>query len=333
MLLHLHHETRYRYSPAVENAQHVVHLQPSSSPEQTVLSHQLHIDPPPDQRREAPDVYGNQRTFFSLQRSHRELHVSAHSVVNTHPATQPVAANNNHNNIMQAGAPWEETRDRYRYRAGSAHDAAWQFVFASPLIALAPHSAEFAEFALPSFTPGRPIADAAHHLMTRIYQQMEYDSDATDVHTSPLDALRQRKGVCQDFAHIMVACCRALGLPARYVSGYMLTHPAPGTPRLIGCDASHAWASVFCPEAAHTPHAAHNPAVTQPVSRGQWLDFDPTNNRVPLDDYITLATGRDYLDVSPLRGVLHGGAQHTLRVAVTVTPIEHAGQTVDTFTD
>jgi transglutaminase-like putative cysteine protease len=314
MLLHLHHETRYCYSPAVENAHHVVHLQPVSSTAQTVLSHQLRIYPAPDHQRETPDVYGNQRTFFSLQRSHRKLNVSAHSVVQTHSA----AASN-----PPPDSPWEHARERYRYRAGSTHDAAWQFVFASPL---APNNSEFAEFASISFTPGRPIAEAAHHLMTRIHHEMEYDGDATDVNTPALDALRQRKGVCQDFAHIMVACCRALGLPARYVSGYMLTHPAPGTPRLIGCDASHAWASVYCPG----PAAAHDSPTGAPNPHGQWLDFDPTNNRVPLDDYITLATGRDYLDVSPLRGVLHGGARHTLRVAVTVTPMEHAAKIAET---
>ena len=188
--------------------------------------------------------------------------------------------------------------------------AAWQFVFASPL---GPHSPEFGDFARPSFTPGRPVFEAAHELMTRIYQHMAYDGDATDVDTPPLDALHLGKGVCQDFAHIMVACCRSLGLPARYVSGYMLTHPEPGQPRLIGCDASHAWASVFCPTLDDSD--GHHP--------GQWLDFDPTNNRTPGSDYITLAIGRDYLDVSPLRGVIHGGAQHTLSVAVTVTPAEH----------
>jgi transglutaminase-like putative cysteine protease len=313
MLLHLHHETRYQYSPAVENAHHVVHLQPASSAAQTVLSHALHIDPAPDQRRDALDVFGNHRTFFSLHGSHAELCVTAHSVVQTHP--QVAVA-------LHASAPWESTLERYRYRAGSTHDEAWQFVFASPL---APRGAEFARFALPSFTPSRPLADAAHDLMARIHHAMEYDGEATDVNTPPLQALRLGKGVCQDFAHIMVACCRALGLPARYVSGYMLTQPEPGQPRLIGCDASHAWASVFCPDLENP----HGPTYGKPG--GQWLDFDPTNNRVPMGDYITLATGRDYLDVSPLRGVIHGGAQHTLSVAVTVTPAEHAPETLEIF--
>lgn len=313
MLLHLHHETRYRYSPAVENAHHMLHLQPASSASQSVLSHSLQIDPVPDQRRDTLDVFGNHRTFFSLHRSHPELCVNAHSVVQTHPIAAPAP---------HANAPWESTRARYRYRAGSAHDPAWQFVFASPL---APQDAEFADFALASFTPGRPLSDAAHDLMHRIHHAMEYDGEATDVDTPPLEALRQGKGVCQDFAHIMVACCRAIGLPARYVSGYMLTQPEPGQLRLIGCDASHAWASVFCPD-VENPHHASDSGV-----RGLWLDFDPTNNRVPLDDYITLATGRDYLDLSPLRGVIRGGAQHTLSVAVTVTPADQATETLEVF--
>ena len=308
MLLHLHHETRYQYSPAVENAHHVVHVQPMSSAAQTVLSHTLQIDPAPEQQRTALDVFGNSRTFFSVHRSHAELCVSARSVVQTHSHINDVP----HDNL-----PWDSVQQRYRYRAGSTYDAAWQFVFASPL---GPRSPEFIDFARPSFAPSRPLAEAAHDLMTRIYQHMAYDGEATDVDTPPLDALRQCKGVCQDFAHIMVACCRSLGLPARYVSGYMLTHPEPGQPRLIGCDASHAWASVYCPADGDSGSA----------SPGRWLDFDPTNNRAPGSDYITLATGRDYLDVSPLRGVIHGGAQHTLDVAVTVTPVDQADLNVET---
>ena len=301
MLLNLHHETRYQYSPAVENAHHILHLQPASSTQQTVLSHRLHISPEPDHQRDAQDVFGNYRTFFSVHGSHTELCVSASSLVQTH-RTQ---------DLRLGASPWEHTKERYRYRAGSAHDDAWQFVFASPFAPETADFAEFAEFAAPSFLPNRPLADAAGDLMSRLHSAMVYDGDATDVNTPPLEALRQGKGVCQDFAHIMVACCRALGLPARYVSGYMLTQPLAGQPRLIGCDASHAWAQVYCAD-------PHNP------QQGQWLDFDPTNNCMPLDDYIVLATGRDYLDVSPLRGVIHGGAQHTLSVAVTVAPVDSA---------
>ncbi len=297
MLLHVRHETLYHYTPAVENAQHAVHLRPGNGLGQTVLQHALHISPQPVQQREGLDAYGNSKLFFSLQTSHDELQVIADSVVQTY-ARPPISANS-------AELAWERVREAFRYRAGAEYNGAWEFAFASPYV---PRHEAFAEFAKPSFTSGRPLLDATRDLMSRIHSSMTYDGDSTDVDTPALVALSQGKGVCQDFAHIMVACCRAMGLPARYVSGYILTQPAPGQPRLIGCDASHAWASVYCPD-------------DDGSSTGQWFDYDPTNNRAPGEDYVTLATGRDFLDVSPLRGVIRGGAQHTLDVAVTVTPM------------
>ncbi len=296
MLLNLNHETRYRYSPQVESAHHVVHLKPNSSASQTVLRHSLDIMPRPAEQREALDVYGNSRTFFSFDGSHDGLRVVADSMIETHMKQPDSTAN----------LPWERVREQFRYRAGADYNSAWEFLFASPYV---PRHDAFAEFARPSFTAGRPMGEAANDLMACIHSAMVYDGDSTDASTPALTALRQGKGVCQDFAHIMVACCRAMGLPARYVSGYLLTQPPPGQPRLIGCDASHAWASVYCPDGTDSPN-------------GRWLDFDPTNNRTPGEDYVTLATGRDFLDVSPLRGVIRGGAQHILDVAVTVTPIE-----------
>ena len=294
MLLQLTHETHYKYTPAVENADHVLHLSPPTHAAQTVLEHRLDISPTPSNLRETQDVYGNRCTFFSLQGSHSELVVIAHSTVRTHT---PLIAS-------PCQLAWERVREMFRYRASAPYNQAWEFLFASPYV---PRDVAFAEFASPSFLPGMPLVDAAAHLMARIHQAMIYDDESTDVNTPALTALQQGKGVCQDFAHIMVACCRAMGLPARYVSGYMLTQPPPDQPRLIGCDASHAWASVYCPGDDH--------------GSGQWFDFDPTNNRAPSEDYVTLAIGRDFLDVSPLRGVIHGGAQHTLDVAVTVAPI------------
>ena len=295
MLLQLTHETHYNYTPAVENADHVLHLSPPSNMRQTVLAHHLDISPAPTHLREAQDVYGNRRSFFSLQGSHEQLDVTAHSTVRTHAPFEAATCQ----------LAWERVREMFRYRAGVPYNSAWEFLFASPYV---PRDAAFAEFARVSFAPGMPLQSAAADLMTRIHQAMTYDGDSTDVNTPALTALQQGKGVCQDFAHIMVACCRAMGLPARYVSGYLLTQPAPGQPRLIGCDASHAWASVYCPGIDG--------------QNGEWFDFDPTNNRVPGEDYVTLATGRDFLDVSPLRGVIRGGAQHALRVAVTVMPLE-----------
>ena len=295
MLLHITHETTYRYLPAVENAHHMVYLKPASSGGQTLRQFSLQINPAPAQLRDTVDLYGNTRTYFSLQAAHERLSVVAESLVSTAPSDNAL--------LQTAGAwlPWERVRDQFRYRAGAPYDSASEFLFASPYI---PRDDAFAEFARPSFLSGRPLPEAAHDLMNRIHTSLRYETASTQVNTPALQALKQGKGVCQDFAHIMVACCRALGLPARYVSGYMLTNPPPGQPRLIGCDASHAWASVYLPGVR------------------QWLDFDPTNNRTPGEDYVTLATGRDFLDVSPMRGVIRGGAQHILEVAVTVAPLE-----------
>ena len=309
MLLHVVHVTRYQYTPWVENANHVVCLRPASKPGQTLLRHSLHISPTPAQQREVVDGYGNSRSFFSLQTSHDVLRVVADSVVSTASTLQGSDAAERSAAATRLGVPWERVRDQFRYRAGAAYSHAWEFLFASPYV---PRDDAFMQFAQPSFTPGRPLPEAAHNLMERIHSAMVYESHSTEVSTPALVALTQGKGVCQDFAHIMVACCRAMGLPARYVSGYMLTQPAPGQPRLIGCDASHAWASVYYPALVGRDGAA----------TGQWLDFDPTNNRAPGEDYVTLATGRDFLDVSPLRGVIRGGSQHVLDVAVTVRPIE-----------
>jgi len=204
--------------------------------------------------------------------------------------------------------PWEEARERMRYHRGAAYDPAAEFLFASPYV---PRHAEFVEYALPSFAPGRPLVEAARHLMARIHSDFAYETQATDASTPALEALQLRKGVCQDFAHVMLACLRSLGLPARYVSGYLLTQPPPGQPRLVGADASHAWVSVYLP--GKSGDGGNSP--------GGWADFDPTNGRQPGEDYVTLAIGRDYSDVSPMRGVLHGGARHTLRVGVTVQPV------------
>ena len=294
MQLEITHETHYFYQPAVETAQHVAHLRPPSTPHQQLLSHTLTISPTPSQLTQSPDVYGNLCSFFALQAVHEELNVVARSLVRTSVPVWPTST-----------LSWEQVRERFRYRAGVQFSAASEFVFASPYV---PRHPDFLAYAKPSFGPGVPLLAAAQNLMERIYADFTYSSESTEVNTPAVEALAQRKGVCQDFAHIMVACCRAMGLPARYVSGYMLTTPPPGQPRLIGSDASHAWASVYFPG--------------QDAQSGRWLDFDPTNNRAPGEDYVTLATGRDFLDVSPMRGVIRGGSRHTLRVAVTVEPLD-----------
>ena len=308
MLLQVLHETRYDYSAPVENAQHVSCLRPLDGAGQQVLGHELQISPEPAHLRSVLDIYGNSRNYFSLRSSHASLKVSARSLVRTQ--AQPDLS-------KRASAAWELLRQHCQYQAGADWDAAIEFAFASPC---APRSEAFAEFARPSFVPGRPMAEAGWDLMERIHRLMRYESHSTEVNTPALQALRQGKGVCQDFAHILVACCRSMGLPARYVSGYMLTTPAPGQPRLVGSDASHAWASVYC--LAAEPAKKLGPRDGGKGPAGYWLDLDPTNRRMPGEDYVTVACGRDFLDVSPLRGVIQGGSSHSLSVAVTVSPVE-----------
>ena len=300
MQLRITHETCYDYAPAVDIAQHMAYLQPLNNSHQHLLSHSLLITPEPAQQIATQDVYGNTRQFFSLQASHTQLKVTANSVVSTQACPMP-----------ESEIGWEEVRERFRYCAKKPFDAAAEFVFTSPYV---PRHAEFAAYALPSFSPGRPLLQAARDLMQRIHLDFTYESQSTQVNTPALVALEQRKGVCQDFAHIMIACLRANGVPARYISGYVLTQPAPGQPRLIGSDASHAWVSVYLPDLGNT------------TTDARWCDLDPTNNRdgwgTPGQDYVTVAIGRDYADVSPIRGVIHGGANHTLTVGVTVEPFE-----------
>jgi len=295
MKLRITHQTRYEYLPAVETAQHMAYLQPVSNPYQRLLSHTLMISPTPAQMTQTLDVFGNPRCFFSLQTPHSVLDVVAHSVVSTQTRALPASRVN-----------WEQAREQFRYQSGVPFEAATEFVFASPFCPKAP---EFLAYARPSFAPGLSVLAAAKDLMQRIHTDFFYESQSTHINTPALEALAQRKGVCQDFAHIMIACLRSMGLAARYVSGYLLTQAAPGSVKLRGSDASHAWVAVYIPD----------------LPAGQrWCDFDPTNNRAgwhsPGEDYVTLATGRDFSDVSPLRGVIHGGASHTLTVGVTVEP-------------
>lgn len=290
MLLRVVHETRYHYQTPVVLAQHVAHLRPSDGPNQRVIQHALDIQPAPAHREDCTDAFGNAQTFFSLESPHETLMVMATCLIETCPP-QP----------LDTSPAWETVRDHHRYRLGAPYDPATEFTFASPFVI---RHDEFTQLALRVFTPQRPILDACAALCQQMHLELTYETDSTAINTPALEALRQRKGVCQDFAHIMIACLRSLGLPARYVSGYLLTQPPPGQARLIGADASHAWVSVHVND--------------------RWYDFDPTNHRYgresPGDDYVKLAHGRDFGDVSPLRGVIQGGGAHHLTVAVTVAP-------------
>ncbi len=282
------HVTTYRYEEPASVCHNELRLTPRSGGRQRTRRAQLRVDPTPSVLAPQVDFFGNQVHFVALQEPHRQLTVTAKSDVEVMPAEAPGAT-----------PPWEAVRARLRTDRDAEVLAAYQFAFESPHVEIEP---EVLAWAAESFPPGRPLVDAVLALTTRIHDGFAYDPDATSVATPVAEVLRERRGVCQDFAHLEIACLRALGLAARYVSGYILTTPPRGATRLVGADASHAWLSVWLGDAG-------------------WLDVDPTNDLVPSDQHVTVAWGRDYGDVSPLRGVVLGGGEHTMTVAVDVSPL------------
>ena len=291
LLLEVEHETRYGYAAPVAQAQHLAHLQPLHDARQQLLQHELLVEPAPLHRLHDTDVYGNPRVLFSLEQPHRALRVCARSRV----ALAPRGAG-----FDAAASPrWEDVRGRLRYEAGARYDAAVEFAQPSPYV---PRLHALRDYGQSCFGAGMPVAAGALALMHRIHADFEFRSASTEVDTPLLEAFEQRSGVCQDFAHLMIAALRMLGLAARYVSGYLLTTPPPGQEVLLGADASHAWVQVWCPDTPGLPEG--------------WLELDPTNDLVPDLSHVRLALGRDYGDVTPLRGVIRGGGRHTLQVAV-----------------
>jgi transglutaminase-like putative cysteine protease len=292
-LYRIEHETRYTYASRVSTSQHVAYLRPRVLARQRVPRLELTVGPHPARWTRRVDYFGNAVDQFTLLQPHTELTVRAHSLVEVLPGpTHPVP---------EQSPPWEDARDALVYQKDAPAGEAVQYAFASPYVALDP---EMAAFARASFPPGRPLLAAAIDLMHRIHAEFRYDPEATTITTPVGRVLAERRGVCQDFAHVEIACLRSLGLAARYVSGYLLTTPPAGEPRLQGADASHAWLAVHCP-------------------RYGWVDLDPTNDLLPDRQHVTLGWGRDYGDVSPLRGVILGGARHTLSVGVSVAPLDH----------
>ena len=289
------HETEYRYSSSVSVSRQAMHLAPRACARQRTLCHRLTIDPLPTYRQECVDCFGKPLTRIEIDHPHRALLVVAESEVT-------ITARGDLRDPADSPA-WEAVAEHHAYHAGRAPDAAvleaCRFRADSPFVRA---GAELIDFAQPYFAAGTPLLVAVRRLMHAIHRQFRFDTEATQIATPLLEVLARRRGVCQDFAHLMIGCLRALGLPARYVSGYLLTAPPPGQPRLIGADASHAWVSVHCP-------------------RNGWIDFDPTNDVLPDLGHVTIAWGRDFGDVSPLRGVILGGGARELDVRVTVLPL------------
>ena len=290
MTYRIQHITKYEYVEAVSLCQNIAHLTPCDDDRQSCESSEIRVDPEPAVTVDRLDYFGNIATYFTVQEPHRELKVTAHHLVAVGPA--PYGSN-------QPTPAWEQVRDRLSGDLSSDWLNAYQFAFDSRA---AYQRSEFADYAARSFTPGRPILEAALDLTRRIHGDFVYDPRATTVATPVWEVFENRRGVCQDFAHFEISCLRSLGLPAKYVSGYLSTVPPPGRARLIGADATHAWVSVFCGDIG-------------------WIDVDPTNDQIPSDRHILVARGRDYDDVSPVKGVILGGGAHTITVSVDVRPI------------
>jgi transglutaminase-like putative cysteine protease len=287
------HDTTYDYSCTVSNGHHFTHMSPRSTPAQQVLSHELICEPLPSEVQQITDYFGNDTRSFHITAPHDSLLVSARTTVAVSPQSYP-----------------EELLQQDWALALSSDLQAWE-------------DAGIAEMRLPSqhveclnqseayarrfFTPGRPWMDAMLDLTRHIHQEFVYDPHATTIYTPISEVFASRHGVCQDFAHLMLSCLRSMKLSARYVSGYLLNEPPPGVTKLLGSDASHAWVESWLPGIG-------------------WIGFDPTNGKLANEEFITVAWGRDFMDVTPLRGVVLGGGSHDMQVYVSVTRIDNPAQ-------
>jgi transglutaminase-like putative cysteine protease len=284
------HRTAYAYGSEVSVSHHVARLTPRTLSFQDCLENQISFEPHAAISTHHDDYYGNRTTFFSIAKPHRTLVISARSRVE-------VASREDLSG--RSSLPWEAVRTGNVGGARNIAPEIREFVFPSPFVRRLPGLADYARDCFPA---GRPLLEAVMELTGRIHQDFKFDPKATTVATPLEQVIKNRRGVCQDFAHIQIGCLRALDLPARYVSGYLETLAPPGKSKLAGSDASHAWIQAFIP----------------PIG---WVDFDPTNNLIPSERHITVAWGRDFDDVSPVRGVIVGGGKHELSVAVDVIPL------------
>ncbi|MGQ4619175.1 transglutaminase N-terminal domain-containing protein [Nocardia sp. R7R-8] len=287
------HRTTYSYSGEVISSYGRAYLTPRDLPGQRLLAHEIRIDPAPSDRSVGADVYGNITSYFHVTIAHRALTVVGESLVEVDAPTRDAAA---------ATEPWERARP-----TGANGPFAVEFALDLHPSEITP---EIVAYAAESLRPGRPLLDAVAELNTRIYTDFAYRSGATTVSTRVADVFAARAGVCQDFARLAVACLRSHGLAARYVSGYLATDPPPGKERMVGADATHAWAAVWAPGAD-----GHDRS-------GRWIDLDPTNDQLADERYITVAWGRDYADVPPLRGIIYTDAKDSaITVSVDVTEV------------
>ena len=294
ILYRVSHTTQYQYNEPVTLCHNEAHLLPRSLSRQRCIDARLRIYPRPTIYHERKDLFGNRVVYFSIERPHATLEVTALCELQV-DAIPPTA--------LETTPAWNEVQAILRYNTSRWGLEARQFLLDSPFVRT---DALFAEYARMSFPSGCPLLVAIRDLMRRIFTEFTYDPDFTTVATPLHEVFEHKRGVCQDFAHFMIACLRSLGLPARYVSGYLETVPVGGRPELVGAVASHAWVSVHCPELG-------------------WIDFDPTNDLMPSNQHIIIAWGRDYSDVTPLKGTILGGGEHELKVAVDVKRIEEHG--------
>jgi transglutaminase-like putative cysteine protease len=293
MVFKLSHTTSYKYENGVTFCHNIATLKPKTMIGQTLLDYKLEISPTPTEISEKVDFFGNTVTRFSIQKHHNELKVTAISQVLKDSSLLP--------NIISNPARHITLQDALVALKGHDTDIldAKQFAFESVLISNI--NSEIKDYAEVSFKPNRSVFDASYELMQRIYTDFEFDPEFTNVATPIHEVMKEKKGVCQDFAQIAIACLRSVGLAAKYVSGYIETIPPPGKEKLVGADASHAWFSVYIPTFG-------------------WVDFDPTNNQIPKNQHIVVSWGRDYYDVPPLKGVIYSTGKNKMEVSVDIRP-------------
>ncbi len=293
MLYHVRHVTTYEYATRVTASQHVMRLRPRLTDNQVCASSEVAIEPSPGRRTARDDYFGNRMELVTLDEPHDKLVIDARSIVRV-SRRRP--------RDIEMTAAWDTIGDTLSTARHDAEIEAAQFMFDTPLTRAERDLLRYAE---DDFTPGRPVALAARDLMHRVRRDIKYKPGVTDASTPVDKVFELEAGVCQDQSHVMLAVLRARGIAARYVSGYLMTRPPPGRPKLQGADQSHAWVGVWCP----------------PLG---WIDFDPTNGILPDDEHITLAYGRDYADISPISGIMLGGGEHEVEVGVDVAPVEEA---------